>query len=94
MTCHESTDGRIHVCAPQGYRFAHAGTCPDCGKRTRFIGTYYEWYGPDETCLRCGRSWADGEWMPLDFIRQSRKRSIDAAKQSFRRAINACPVLS
>ena len=86
MPCIRSVDGRIHVCTPQGYRFAHAGTCLDCGKRTRFIGVHYEWYGPDKTCLRCGRSWSDGEWMPLDFVRQSRQRSIEAAKTAFRRA--------
>jgi len=93
MTCHQSIDGTVHICAPQGYRFAHAGTCLDCGQRTRFIGISYVWYGSDSMCLKCGRCWSDGEWMPLDFVRGSRQKSIDSMKVAFRRAINACPIL-
>ena len=87
---HESAEyslmAHVHICAPQGERFAHAGTCLDCGKRTRFIGVSYLWYGPDKVCLRCGRRWSDGEWMPLDFVPQSRQKSIDGMKATFRRA--------
>lgn len=92
MPCHSSADGSLHICAPQGYRHVHAGTCPDCKRRTRFIGASYEWYGATTTCLRCGRSWCDGEWMALDFVPKSRQRSIEDAKAMFRRAIAACPV--
>lgn len=83
----------VHICAPQGFRFEHGGTCPDCGKRTWFIGVSYEWYGPDMWCLRCGRRWSDGEWMPLDFVPQSRQRSIEAGKRAYRRAARGCPAL-
>ena len=86
MPCRHSKDGRIHICAPQGERFAFAGTCLDCGKRTRFIGVSYLWYGADKVCLRCGRRWSDGQWMPLDFEPQSRQKSIERMKNAFRKA--------
>lgn len=76
----------IHICAPRGERFVYSGTCLDCGKRTRFIGVSYLWYGADQCCIRCGRRWSDGEWMPLDFIPQSRQKSIAAMKKAFRSA--------
>jgi len=81
-----NSEVRIHICAPKGERFVHSGTCHDCGKRTRFIGVRYLWYGLDECCLRCGRRWSDGEWMPLDFMPKSRQVSIERMKQAFRRA--------
>lgn len=76
----------IHICAPKGEKFIHSGTCPDCGKRTRFIGITYLWYGSDSCCLRCGRRWSDGEWMPLHFEPQSRQKSIERMKRAFRTA--------
>lgn len=42
------------------------------------------WYGWDSTCIKCGREWQDGEWCPLDFVRQSRQKSIAAAKKRWR----------
>lgn len=90
--CYSSADGTLHICSPQGWRLVHAGTCLDCKRRTRFIGASYEWYGPTMTCLRCGRTWSDCEWMPLDFVPQSRQRSIEAARQRFRRAAAGSPV--
>ena len=79
---------RVHVYAPPPVsKFVSCGTCPDCKKRSRFIGLSYEWYGATQTCLRCGRTWQDGEWMPLDFVRGARQKSIDAAKRSFRNAV-------
>ena len=87
MTCRHSEDGRIHICAPNAFeRFVRTGICPDCKQWSRFIGLHYEWYGTDQTCLKCGRRWSDGEWMPLDFVRQSRQKSIAAAKHIFRNA--------
>jgi hypothetical protein len=88
MPCHSSIDGTVHVCAPHAVgKFVNAGICPDCKKWSRFIGLHYEWYGTDQTCLRCGRSWSDGEWMPLNFERQSRQKSIASAKHIFRHAV-------
>jgi len=76
----------IHVYAPPAtHRFVMAGVCPDCAKRTRFIGFAYEWFGASITCLRCGRHWEGGEWMPLPFIRGSRQHNINAAKTRWRR---------
>jgi hypothetical protein len=63
--------------------------CPDCKKRTRMLGIFQEWYGWRETCLRCGRSWEDGEWLPLEFVRGSRQKAIAAAKKRWRRSPDA-----
>jgi hypothetical protein len=83
--------GVIHIHAPMPIgKHVHSGTCPDCKRRSRFIGWSYEWYGASNTCLRCGREWQDGEWMPLPFMRGARQHNIDAAKRRFR-AIGATP---
>ena len=87
MPCYHNEAGTIHVCVPSGERFVHTGICPDCGQWTRFLGHHYEWLGPEQTCLKCGRHWSDGEWMPLDFVPKSREKSIEAAKASWRRSI-------
>ena len=58
--------------------------CPDCKKRTAMISFFTPWYGWDSTCILCGRNWQDGEWMDLDFVRQSRQKSISAAKAKWR----------
>ena len=77
----------VHVYAPKPTgRFVLSGTCRDCKRRTRFIGLSYEWYDASVTCLRCGRRWEDGEWMPLEFERGARRNSIERAKRAFRRA--------
>lgn len=76
----------VHIYAPKPtHRFILAKVCPDCGKRTRMLGWAYEWYGANLTCLRCGRHWDSGEWMPLPFIRGARQKSIAEAKARWRR---------
>ena len=76
----------LHIHAPQpdmkaiGYKL-----CLDCGWMSRFVQFHTPWYGWDSTCLKCGRHYSDGEWMPLDFVRQSRQKSIDHAKARYRR---------
>lgn len=61
--------------------------CPDC-KRDSFIAWFHqEWYGVDQTCLRCGRQWQDGEWCPLAFYRHARRDNIRAAKKRWRRGL-------
>lgn len=81
--------GHIHIHAPPVLeKAAVATTCPDCGKHTRMLGFYQEWYGWRSTCLRCGRMWDDGEWLPLDFARGVRQRNIEDAKRRWR-AISA-----
>lgn len=78
----------IHIHAPTAYsKFVRSGRCPDCKRWSRFIGLSYEWYGANQTCLKCGRSWSDGEWMPLDFVRGSRAKSIASAKERWRGAV-------
>lgn len=77
----------VHIFAPRPeMRRAHRGTCPDCDKPTLFASVFYAWFGWDTTCLRCGRNWQDGEWMPLPFRRTASADSIRAAKAAFRRA--------
>ena len=72
---------------PSTGRFVLAKTCPDCGKRTRMLGWSYEWHGASVTCLRCGRRWEGGEWMPLPFMRGARQHNIDEAKYRWRRGM-------
>ena len=80
---------RVHIHAPQPTRKAVTTTvCPDCGKRTRMLGWFTEWYGWDSCCLKCGRRWSDGEWMALDFVRGARQKSIERAKATWRRINN------
>ena len=75
-----------HIYAPPvTSRFVLAKTCPDCGQRTRMLGWAYEWYGATVVCLRCGREWQGGEWMPLPFMREARQHNIDEAKYRWRR---------
>lgn len=64
------------------------GTCLDCKKYTWFVLLYQEWYGWTRVCLRCGRRWEDGEWMPLEFLRTARRDSIDFAKERYRRKLD------
>ena len=84
-------NGEIHICAPnpEGFGLRSIDKCPDCAKHTRMIYTDYEWYGREQTCLRCGRHWSGGEWMPLCFEPQSRRKSIEAAKKHYRRLRDA-----
>lgn len=77
----------VHICAPlPTHRFHFKKVCLDCKKESLFIGVSYEWYGSDATCLRCGRKWCDGEWMPPGFYRNARRDSKRAAKAAYRRA--------
>lgn len=62
-----------------------AEICPDCKRRTRMIGFFTPWYGWDETCMKCGRNWKDGEWMRFPFVRGAREASIATAKMHWRR---------
>jgi hypothetical protein len=78
----------VHINAPKAVkRSIHSGHCPDCKRNSRFIGLFYEWYGWDTTCLRCGRRWSDGEWMPLPFYQHARRDSIASAKSHWRRGV-------
>ena len=76
----------LHVHAPQSTaKSVTTTTCPDCKRRTRMLQFFTPWYGWDSTCLRCGRKWCDGEWMPLEFARGARKTNIQRAKERFRK---------
>ena len=76
----------IHIFAPPPTaKSIHTTICPDCKKRTRMLCFYTPWYGDNSTCLKCGREWAGGEWLPLTFERGARQKSIDHAKKLWRR---------
>lgn len=76
----------IHINCPEVTRRAIvAGNCLDCKRRSRFASFFQDWYGWRSTCLRCGRSWDDGEWLPLDFVRGARAKSIESAKRRWRK---------
>ena len=62
--------------------------CLDCGRNSFFACFHEEWYGWDVTCLRCGRRWCDGEWMPFDFARGVREHSIRSAKRRWKRGLD------
>jgi hypothetical protein len=77
----------VHIYAPPSTgRSVRWAECPDCGKRSPMASIYYEWHGPHSTCMRCGRSWSDGEWMPLAFSRTARRDSRDQMRRSWKRA--------
>lgn len=79
----------IHINFTKTHRMELSrGTCLDCKKYTYFLQFFQEWYGWDSTCLRCGRNWQDGEWMPLGFSRTARQDNIDGAKRRFRRKLD------
>ena len=89
MGCNHN--GNLTICSPTPTKFGLRAVdkCPDCGKHTRMIYADYEWYGRNQTCLRCGRRWSDGEWMPLAFERGARKKSVERAKKHYRRMRDA-----
>lgn len=75
----------IHIHAPRfSIKAAVTQVCPDCKKWTRMLSFFTDWYGWDATCIKCGREWSSGEWMPLPFERGARQKNIELAKQKFR----------
>ena len=80
----------IHICRSKIInKFADFVDCPDCkktksGRKSLHLVFCYEWYGPERTCLMCGRKWSDGEWMPLLFCRSARRKNIKNAKRIWR----------
>lgn len=76
----------IHIHAPAATAKAcDIMHCTDCNRRTRYLSFFTPWYGWDSTCIRCGRNWMDGEWMPLPFMRGAREHNIQRAKAFWRR---------
>jgi hypothetical protein len=66
-----------------------ADKCPDCKQATIFVGFFQEWYGWTETCIRCGRRFADGEWLELEFSREARRDNIKSAIETWGRFADA-----
>jgi len=75
----------VHVHAPQpddfGIRRTH---CQTCERRTYMLWRHTPWYGCDETCLRCGEEWQDGERSERPFAPRWRERRKARARQLFR----------
>jgi hypothetical protein len=87
MACnvHRSQDADVIVCIPTPVlKKISTDYCQDCKQQSWFLSWWYEFYGPTQVCLRCGRRWEDGEWMPLSFERDSRAKSIAWAKRVWR----------
>ena len=77
---------RVHIHAPQPSMARLVRVhCPTCNRRTFSAAFFTEWYGWDETCLRCGDSWQDGEMAPRPFAPRWRKKSVEHAKVRYRR---------
>lgn len=77
-----------HILRPEVVtKHATSGTCPDCKQRTRFLSYSYEWFDPDATCIKCGRSFNEDGWVPLPFVRGSRQKEITRAKERFRNTV-------
>jgi hypothetical protein len=77
--------GSVHIHSPEVIeRRIVAGDCPTCGKWTRFVGFFYEWYGWFETCLRCGDQWSGGELLERPFKPRWREENIRNAKKHWR----------
>ena len=59
--------------------------CPTCKRRRWFVRWFQEWYGWNDTCLRCGENWQDGEMCPRPFRPRWRQDNIESAKRIYRR---------
>lgn len=86
----EDVNDYVHVHTPRpDLAQITRGKCPDCERRSAFVQLHTPWYGWDTTCLRCGRNWADGEWIALPFCRTARRDSVAAAKRAYRRGVKS-----
>jgi hypothetical protein len=75
----------IHICYPHPAEvFAHRAECGDCEREALFIGWRYEFHGVEQTCMRCGRAYRDGEPERLPSGRGGRAASIANAKKRWR----------
>ena len=76
----------VHVHAPQPDAFGISRHhCPTCKRRTFMVWRYTPWYGSDDTCLRCGEGWQDGERSERPFAPRWRERNKAAARRLYRR---------
>jgi Zn ribbon nucleic-acid-binding protein len=75
----------IHICYPHPAEvFIRCDACFDCNTVTFMAGWRYENHGIEETCLRCGRSYRDGDPERLPSGRGGRAASIANAKKRWR----------
>jgi hypothetical protein len=59
---------------------------PTCERRRFFVISFYEWYGPDGTCLWCGERFNDDGRAERPFARGWRAQSKADARAHYRRA--------
>lgn len=62
----------------------HRFNCLDCKKHAYAISFFQDFYGPQTTCLFCGREYIEGQKVPLDFLKGVRLKNKQAAKKHFR----------
>jgi hypothetical protein len=75
-----------HICRPiVDVIQIDRGYCPNCAKRRFVLRWHQEWYGWNETCLRCGEQWQDGQRLERPFCPGWRKLRVARAKQLWRR---------
>lgn len=76
----------VHVYAPSAtsVRLIRAG-CSTCKRRTFHVVAFYEWYGPDGTCLKCGERYNEDGRAARPFARGWREKSKAAARSFYRR---------
>jgi len=75
----------VHINSPIATERALRRThCPTCDRRRWFAAWFYEWYGWNMTCLRCGDQWSDGAMCPRPFERGWRKKSVAAVIKRWR----------
>jgi hypothetical protein len=73
----------VHIlCPPTVDRRVLWQDCPDCKKRSPIAYLFYEWYGPNGTCMRCGREYNEEGWVRAPLMRGWR----DLNKRNMRRA--------
>lgn len=78
----------VHIHAPRPCkRMVQWYVCQDCKKQSPFAILVYDWYGPEMTCMRCGRHYNEDGWCALDFIRNSRQISKESARKAWKRAL-------
>ena len=83
MSCYRA--GNLTICTPTWSKHKKVRRhCPNCCGRRTFACFFQEWYGWLDTCLNCGDSWQDGEWMPRPFAPGWRKESVADARERYR----------
>ena len=75
-------EGDIHIHAPLPIEHKiKRSECPDCKKNSYFVTFYYEWYGLESTCMRCGRQFNEDGGQDLLFYRYARRDNKNSVRK-------------